>query len=114
MATMFREGEGSEGSEDEIDELERYFRDAKAVSSEDLLAWWKSAGAYPRLQLLAMRILAISATSASSETVFSKAGFILSDRRKRLAPKTVDAIIFLHQHLNSRRRFENGEDGEGQ
>lgn len=69
---------------------------------------------YPRLQILARRLLAIPATSSSSERVFSKAGFIMGPRRKRLAPKTVEAIVFLHQHLKNQRRFEaEGESGTG-
>ncbi|KAK3920431.1 E3 SUMO-protein ligase ZBED1 [Frankliniella fusca] len=88
----------------ERDELDQYLREASDTTTEDLLEWWKTKGkAYPKLQALARRLLGIPASSASSERVFSKAGFIVNSRRKRLHPKTVDAIIFLHQHLRKKR-----------
>lgn len=70
-----------------------------SIASDDLLQWWKrQADTFPKLSLLAQGILAIPATSAPSERVFSTAGLVLQAKRSSLAPENVNKIIFVHDN----------------
>jgi hypothetical protein len=60
------------------------------------LDWWRvNCDKYPNICSLATCILAIPATSAPSERVFSSAANIVNKKRVRLKPDTVDLLIFL-------------------
>ncbi|KAE8746808.1 hypothetical protein FOCC_FOCC006443 [Frankliniella occidentalis] len=48
---------------------------------------------------LAQRTLGKPATSAPSERLFSAAGFLIQERRTRLAPDLVDKVLFLHSFM---------------
>lgn len=85
-----------------VAELERY-RKSDSVSLESVrnvggpLAWWKTKEEiYPTLAPLARKYLAVQATSASSERLFSTAGNIVTVKRARLTDDNVENIAFLH------------------
>jgi hypothetical protein len=60
------------------------------------LEWWKiNHTKYANLYNLASCILAIPATSAPSERVFSAASNIFNKKRANLKPETTDLLIFL-------------------
>jgi len=60
------------------------------------LEWWRIHFCkYPNIWKLASCILAIPATSAPSERVFSAATNIVNKKRVRLKPETLDLLIFL-------------------
>jgi len=60
------------------------------------LDWWRiKENKYPNVWKLARCVLAIPATSAPSERVFSAAANIVNKKRVRLKPETVDLLIFL-------------------
>ena len=60
------------------------------------LEWWRIHFCkYPNIWKLASCILAVPATSASSERVFSAATNIVNKKRVRLKPETLDLLIFL-------------------
>lgn len=67
------------------------YRGLKALRDDtDPLAWWEERSAtLPLLRELALRILCVSASSASSERLFSKAGLTLTKQRSRLTGKRV-------------------------
>lgn len=72
-----------------------------STASDDLLQWWKrQADTFPKLSLLAQGILAVPATSAPSERVFSTAGLVLQAKRSSLAPENVNKIIFVHDNAH--------------
>ncbi|KAL2757507.1 hypothetical protein ACRALDRAFT_1028469, partial [Sodiomyces alcalophilus JCM 7366] len=60
-----------------------------------LLFWKNNAFKYPILSILARRYLAIPATSASIERIFSVTSNIISKNRINLYPNTVKEIILL-------------------
>jgi hypothetical protein len=61
------------------------------------LNFWKhNYSSYPRLARIAKRIFAVPATSAAVEREFSLAGNIVTKKRSRLSPGTVNDIIFLN------------------
>ncbi|CAM9919616.1 unnamed protein product, partial [Discosporangium mesarthrocarpum] len=67
------------------------------ASGNDTLAWWaKNQHGFPYLARLAETYLAIPATSATSERVFSIAGNTVTNIRNRLRSELVDALVFLH------------------
>lgn len=62
----------------------------------DPLEWWKkNQGLFPILARLAKDYLAVQATSAPSERVFSVASRIISNRRTRMDPKMAGKILFV-------------------
>ncbi|CAN0013254.1 unnamed protein product, partial [Ectocarpus sp. 13 AM-2016] len=62
----------------------------------DPLDWWRVRCAdFPHLANLARRVLAIPATQAESERLFSCAGNIVTKNRNNLAPTTVELLVLL-------------------
>jgi len=62
----------------------------------DPLVWWQAnAPKLPHVWLLASVVLAVPATSAPSERVFSAAANIVDKKRFRLKPENVDLLVFL-------------------
>lgn len=70
---------------------------AKNSSSRQVLEWWlEQRKFYPTLYKVACVYLAVPATSAASERVFSDAGNIITKKRNRLLPENANNLIFLH------------------
>lgn len=66
---------------------------------EDVLLWWKNnKNNFPILAQLARIILAIPATSAPSERIFSVAGDILTKKRSSLSSFKLNYLIFIHEN----------------
>ncbi len=62
----------------------------------DPLVWWRAhVEKFPHVWLLALVVLAIPATSAPSEHVFSVAANIVNKKRVRLKTDNVDILVFL-------------------
>eukprot|EP00523_Entomoneis_sp_CCMP467_P012679 CAMPEP_0168790654 /NCGR_PEP_ID=MMETSP0725-20121227/13527_1 /TAXON_ID=265536 /ORGANISM="Amphiprora sp., Strain CCMP467" /LENGTH=460 /DNA_ID=CAMNT_0008841097 /DNA_START=39 /DNA_END=1421 /DNA_ORIENTATION=- len=70
--------------------------DKRGGDFSDTLGWWKErATHFPTLAKLAKMYLAIPATSAASERVFSLASRVMRELRGRLNPKLLSKLIFL-------------------
>ena len=79
-------------------EFDRYLRSVASPEC-DLLRWWrKHADAYPHCAAVARRFLAIPASSAASERLFSATGRIVDKRRSRLLPERVESLVFLNRN----------------
>ena len=75
-------------------ELNCYLGEMTEDFDTQALEHWKGrASAFPILSRMARCYLAIPATSAPSERVFSKAKAVLSPQRSRLACCTVEALV---------------------
>lgn len=77
--------------------LEIEFRDLGGLPLE----WWARRQMrldFPYLSNLARRLLAIPASSAKAERVFSQAGLVLTDLRTRLGVRTVEDLMVLKYH----------------
>ncbi|KAK2641453.1 hypothetical protein Ddye_023216 [Dipteronia dyeriana] len=60
----------------------------------EILVWWRAnASKYPILAQIARDFLAIPVSSVASESAFSTCGRIVSLRRNRLHPDTLEALI---------------------
>ena len=65
----------------------------------NILEFWSSStikAKFPSLSKLALGILSIPASSASSERVFSVCGTTISKRRSQLSASTVDALMVVN------------------
>ena len=81
-------------------ELQCYIGTPCIDVEKDLLQWWASECCdYPCLSQLAMKYLAVCATSSPSERVFSASGKIVTPLRSNLKPDMVDKLVFLSQNL---------------
>ena len=75
-------------------ELEGYEKASLLDTEEDPLQWWKvQSHSYPILSKFAKKYLAVCATSAASERLFSTSGKIVSPLRASLKPEKVDVSL---------------------
>nr|GEU38220.1 transposase [Tanacetum cinerariifolium] len=81
----------------------------------DILAWWKGKESqFPVLAAMARDLLSVQASTMALESAFSTSGRVLSIRRKRLTPASLEMCIFLKDHLDEAERIQhisNLEDG---
>lgn len=86
-------------------ELDHYLEEeqlARRSVEFDILAWWKTNGIkYPTLQAIARYVLAIPVSTVASESDFSTSGRVLSERRNRLAPKTLESLMCCQSWLTA-------------
>jgi len=61
---------------------------------------------FPWLGVLARRVLAIPATSAAPERLFSTAGNMMTKKRSRLACDNMEELVYLHEVLPQVREWE--------
>ena len=67
----------------------------KTVYSNPLDMWRNKAMEFPYLARVARRVLAIPATQAQSERMFSTAGLTVNKRRGSVDPENVELLVFL-------------------
>lgn len=80
-----------------IVEVQRYLEEDILERLKDGLLWWKeNQYLYPNLSMLVKRKLCAVATSVPCESLFSKAGEILSNRRRSLSSTCVQRLLFLN------------------
>jgi hypothetical protein len=95
------------------DKVEDYLAEPREPSnaSYDNLSYWKAhMTCYPRLSCMARDYLAIIATSASSERIFSSAKDLLGIYRFCLKPTTMKACVCLRSWLRAGIKLMGGED----
>ncbi|XP_016320206.1 zinc finger BED domain-containing protein 4-like isoform X1 [Sinocyclocheilus anshuiensis] len=81
-------------------EVQRYLAEPNIGRLEDPLQYWERQKLiYPHLYRLAVKYLCTPASSVPCERVFSKAGEVVSKKRNRLSPKTVEKLMFLNKHV---------------
>ncbi len=63
------------------------------------LSWWKSsAHRFKNFERLAVKYLAIPATSASSEHIWSRASRVLTVKQNRMSEKVTSAIMYCQEN----------------
>jgi len=81
-------------------ELERYLAAPIVSPHTAILGWWKEfAREYPRLARIARDYLAIPATSAPAERVFSGGAVLITKKRGSLSDDTIRACMCLNSWL---------------
>jgi hypothetical protein len=79
-------------------ELNAYTRVQQVPLDTDPLMWWKQhVQEFPRLARMARQHLAVPATSASPERLFSSVGLVKSDLRGRLLHSTLIDVMWSKQ-----------------
>jgi len=74
----------------------------------DILAWWKDRESqFPVLAAMARDLLSVQASTVASESAFSLSGRILSVRRTRLTPTSLEMCVCLKDHLDAAERIQH-------
>ena len=83
------------------DEVKAYFAEKPPSKDSNPLDWWKAnCQHFPRMAKVARHMLAIPATSTSSERLFSTAGLTITKLHSCLKPENVQAILYLNSHFH--------------
>jgi hypothetical protein len=78
------------------------------MSTFDILDWWKTREEqYPVLSAMARDLLSVQASTVASESAFSTSGRVLSIRRTRLTPASLEMCICLKDHLDAHQRTQH-------
>jgi len=81
-------------------EVGRYLALEQATRGISPLQWWKDREMqFPLLSQAAKKYLAIQASSAASERVFSRMNVVKSKSRASLAPERTEALVFIRRNL---------------
>ncbi|GJU87584.1 zinc finger BED domain-containing protein RICESLEEPER 2 [Tanacetum coccineum] len=77
----------------------------KEFATFDVLGFWKEKETmYPVLSRMAIDIISVQASLVASETAFSTSGRVLSIRRTRLTPVSLEMCMCLKGHLDDKER----------
>lgn len=88
--------------EEKLTEFERYIELKPIPPERNPLNWWNETGKdLKEIRKVANIFLSIPASSVASERVFSKAGYLLSQRRTSLNSKAVDSFIFISSNYKN-------------
>jgi hypothetical protein len=80
-------------------EYGNWIQGKNASPDTDILEWWKAHHQdFPILSQLAKRYLAIPASSAPSERVFSRLKDTVSPKRNRFSSQKLCQLLFVHYH----------------
>nr|GFC53672.1 zinc finger BED domain-containing protein RICESLEEPER 2 [Tanacetum cinerariifolium] len=80
----------------------------------DILSWWKGRQSqFPVLSIMARDLLSVQAFTVASESAFSLSGRVLSIRRTRLTPASLEMCICLKDHLDAQERIQHISNLEG-
>ncbi|XP_052213100.1 zinc finger BED domain-containing protein 4-like [Dreissena polymorpha] len=82
----------------QTDELKSYLLEPQDEEGDPLDSWKANENRFPRIALIAKKILAIPATSVPSERILT-AGILINKLQTRLAADLVDYIIFLNKNV---------------
>jgi len=75
--------------------------------SSDPLLWWKlNEIRFPGLAKLARLYLSVPASQASCERLFSVARNDITDKRTRMLPDLVEALIFIARRKDLRSEYQ--------
>ncbi|PQM43529.1 hypothetical protein VC83_09656 [Pseudogymnoascus destructans] len=86
----------SQSHHDTEPEWKRWMKEPTVGRNTDILKYWQSKQfQYPLIASIAKDHLAIPATSADSERVFSVGGDIITKKRNRLSPSTLRYLLCL-------------------
>lgn len=100
VARFCKKSEGEESLASEFERYRNYVDPGINASSFDLLSWWRvNSNRFPFLARVARRFLAVPATSAPAERVWSTAGNLVDDSRARLRDDNIEALVMCHQNF---------------
>ena len=80
-------------------EVAEYLAQPVQLSVDPYKYWQLNESRWPTLAVLVRKYLSAPPGSQESERLFSTAGFIVNDLRKRLTPNNPKMLLFLHYEL---------------
>jgi hypothetical protein len=95
-----KHGSDKTTSEVNSDKIEEY---------NPLSFWKKRHRSYPVLSKVAARVFAVPSTSAAVEREFSFSGNIITPKRSKLSPDTVNDMVFNHSYKIYKEKFGNNK-----
>ena len=88
-------------------EVEVYLKEPLKVKGTNLLEYWSmNREKMPGLAKLARKILAIPASSATSERVFSTAGRTCTERRTSLSVANIEMLVYMKENLRELNKLD--------
>lgn len=82
------------------EEIDNYLSQQTTELDTDIFKWWtQKKDIYQKLYFLSQHFIYLPATSASSERVFSNAGYILNQKRSKLKGDHVNMLLFLNNNI---------------
>ncbi|GKA31578.1 zinc finger BED domain-containing protein RICESLEEPER 2 [Tanacetum coccineum] len=80
----------------------------KEFATFDVLGFWKEKETmHPVLSRMVMDIISVQASSVASESAFSTSGRVLSIRRTRLTPASLEMCMCLKDLLDAKKRKQD-------
>lgn len=77
----------------------------------DVLQWWsENQKNYPKLFQLSLKFVCVLGTSSLSESTFSMAKNLITQKRSSLMPETINNLMFLKSHFDD---ITNSESIDG-
>ncbi|GKD71634.1 zinc finger BED domain-containing protein RICESLEEPER 2-like protein [Tanacetum coccineum] len=74
----------------------------------DILGWWKARESqFPILAAMARDLLSVQESTVPFESAFSVSGRVISPRRIKLTPTSVEVCICFKHHLNNIERIQH-------
>ena len=74
----------------------------------DIMAWWRRhERAYPTLAMMARDVFAVPVSTVPSESCFSSANRILSDKRSKLGPHVFERLVCLKDWIQAEDRKQH-------
>jgi hAT family C-terminal dimerisation region len=71
----------------------------------DIMTWWKrNARGYPTLAMMARDVFAVPVSTIPSESCFSSANMILSDKRSKLGAHVFERLVCLKYWIDVEER----------
>ena len=76
----------------------------------DIMTWWKrNARGYPTLALMARDVFVVPVSTVPSESCFSSANMILSDKRSKLGAHVFERLVCLKDWIDAENRVQHGD-----
>ena len=95
-------------SHSNTNELECYCLAKMKHNNIDVLHYWKnSANASPTLAMMARDIFAVPVSTVPSESCFSSANRILTDKRSKLGPTVFERLVCLKDWIDADERNQH-------
>lgn len=89
-------------------ELLSYMSLPREDEDVNIIAWWKRhARIYPTLAMMARDVFAVPVSTVPSESCFSSANRILSDKRSKLGAHVFERLVCLKDWIDAEERMQH-------
>ncbi|KAI9916022.1 hypothetical protein PsorP6_008652 [Peronosclerospora sorghi] len=93
LETLARKKRNQAAQTGPVDELQIYLSETVIHTSENPLKYWEyNQSRFPRLSRMERDYLAVQSSSVPTEQTFSQSGDVITNKRNRLDPSTVQAV----------------------